>query len=66
MSNEWYNREREYKEGCYINGRGYYNEDTNRWATMGISALYYFLYRFTNIKMDWYYSLQSILSNHFI
>jgi|SaaInlStandDraft_1057018.scaffolds.fasta_scaffold44842_2 hypothetical protein len=33
MSNEWYNREREYKEGCYINGRGYYNEDTNRWVS---------------------------------
>ena len=33
MSNEWYNREREYKEGYYINGRGYYNEDTNRWVS---------------------------------
>lgn len=33
MSFEWYNRDKKYKYGDYIKGKGYYNEDSNKWVS---------------------------------
>ncbi len=51
MSFEWYNRDKKYKYGDYVKGKGYYNEDSNKWVSRlnnKIIVEKYIRYEFSN------------------